>query len=505
MRTKTLSALILLVAWGLLASHIADNRRFLPDEAFFMTFARSAAVGGDWWLQGSLDKPPLTIYANAAGISLLGAEALPDGVLTLDSYRGEFVGRLLSAFSGLLMIGISMRLALALTGRSAAALAAGLALAAVPMVRLYSASAFMDIPMLALGMAALLAAARARPAACGILMGLAIAAKPQAVYLLPLAAWFLLARPGWRRQALRAGAGLALVLALLLLWDAARPGDSVFTLGAANNRFLAPTLDVHTIAARFAGWMPAGAGMGLLAALSAILVVAGLYEKRTRVLMAWVCAYILGHLVLADTLYERYMLPVIPLMVITAAALLAGSAAQLAARRRQSGRSAVQWAIITASALWFALALLATPPEMLEDYNDDPARIDLLARALNALPTATVIYDHWFGWLLRYYMGQWQNKRITYFPSPQALADAARALPETQPRYFILPLGDPAIYGLSSPWSRQPEAFAQALEDAGFALTPRLSHGFVMIEIIPGGLQATPAWCAPASARPALS
>jgi 4-amino-4-deoxy-L-arabinose transferase-like glycosyltransferase len=505
MRTKTFLALALLVAWGLLASHIADNRRFLPDEAFFMTFARSAAVGGDWWLQGALDKPPLAIYANAVGISLLAAETLPDGVLTLDSYRGEFVGRLLSAFSGLVMIAVSMRLALAITGRSAAALAAGLALAAVPMARLYSASAFMDMPMLALGMAALLAAARARPAACGVLMGLAIAAKPQAVSLLPLAAWFLLARPGWRRLALRAGAGLALALALLLLWDAARPGDSVFALGAANNRFLAPTLDANTIAARFAGWLPAGAGMGLLVALSAIVAVAGLYERRTRALVVWVCAYVLGHIVLAGTLYERYLLPVIPLMVITAAALLAGSAARLAAQRRQSGRSAVHWALITASALWLALALLATPPEALEDYNDDPARIDLLARELNALPTATVIYDHWFGWLLRYYMGQWQDKRITYFPSPQALADAARALPETQPRYFILPLGDPAIYGLSSPWSRQPEAFAQALEDAGFSLTRRQTHGFEMIEIVPAEPRPTRASCGPASARPAPS
>ncbi|MFQ3673365.1 MAG: hypothetical protein SNJ83_07200, partial [Aggregatilineales bacterium] len=88
----------------------AEDRRFHPDEAFFMTFAREAAVKGDWWLSGPLDKPPLTIYAHAALLALIGTDTLPDGVLTLNPSQGEFVGRLLAFFSSLAVLALVIRL-----------------------------------------------------------------------------------------------------------------------------------------------------------------------------------------------------------------------------------------------------------------------------------------------------------------------------------------------------------------------------------------------------------
>ncbi|HLU11718.1 MAG TPA: hypothetical protein VK003_18735, partial [Oceanobacillus sp.] len=61
--------LILLVGVALRIHALGQDRRFHPDEALYSTFARSAALNGDWLLHGSLDKPPLTIYASALSMT----------------------------------------------------------------------------------------------------------------------------------------------------------------------------------------------------------------------------------------------------------------------------------------------------------------------------------------------------------------------------------------------------------------------------------------------------
>ncbi|MBZ0276082.1 MAG: hypothetical protein K8I60_08060, partial [Anaerolineae bacterium] len=84
------------------------------------------------------------------------------------------------------------------------------------------------------------------------------------------------------------------------------------------------------------------------------------------------------------------------------------------------------------------------------------AGIDALADELNAKPLATVIYDHWLGWELGYYMGAWTDKRRVYYPTPAALVADALLLPESEPRYFPAP-----NTALVTPW-------LEALTAAGF-------------------------------------
>ena len=85
--------------------------------------------------------------------------------------------------------------------------------------------------------------------------------------------------------------------------------------------------------------------------------------------------------------------------------------------------------------------------------------IDDLADFLNQQPVATVIYDHWLGWELGYYLGQWHDKRLTYYPTPNALVQDALALCEIGPRFLPVPK------------THAPGPWLEALRDAGFEVT----------------------------------
>ena len=109
-----------------------------------------------------------------------------------------------------------------------------------------------------------------------------------------------------------------------------------------------------------------------------------------------------------------------------------------------------------------------------------------MADFLSGQPVATVIYDHWLGWQLDYYLGVWHDKRRVYYPSPQALVADALRLCENGTRYFPVPRGQPhqvwlealeqagfgirtaleteyfRVYGLTPPWSRVDVVSAEA-------------------------------------------
>jgi hypothetical protein len=484
---RTLLLLVFLLYAFLTIPNLHDDRRLLPDEAFFLTFARHAAVGGDWWLQGSLDKPPLTIYANAVMIALVGADTLPNGVLTLDIYKGEFVGRLLAFFSGIVMIAVTMRLALDLSKKILVAMMGGAVLATLPMIHLYSASAFMDMPMVALAMTSLLMATRKRAFASGMLLALAFAAKPQAVYFAPLVVWYVWQR-GTMKHVVRFSVALAVGVGVLFLWDVLRPGDSVFALGAANNDFFAPTLNIEVLAYRLGEWMPRAYGDWMRFSVFMLVVlgmmVAGLFHRPVRVLSVWTIAYFAGHVILFDTLYERYLLLIVPMLTLAVVCpLVAWQTTVFMPKRKHMPSLQRHWRQFASVGLTIMgivcclrVGLLESSRmerdrlltvSMLDDYADFSWEPDRAANWLNDLPTATVIYDHWTGWTLRYYMGEWQDKRIVYYPSPQEMVAGIQALDEEGTRYFVAPTSNFAAYGLSSPYSESLEVWLSAFEAAG--------------------------------------
>lgn len=483
-RILTLLAPLFIAAVILSPLLAAEDRRFHPDEAFFITFAREAAVKGDWWLSGPLDKPPLTIYAHAALLALIGTGTLPDGVLTLDAYQGEFVGRLLAFFSSVAALVLVMRLTLDLTQQPLVAVGAALSLTALPLYQLYSTAAFMDLPMVALALGALRAARQQQAGASGVLLGLAICAKPQAALLAPLVLWHIACPPQRRRRLRTWGAGAGGVLLLLGLWDALRPGESVMLLGAANNDNLTLVTRPDALLERLREWLPtAHATNHLRNSIVLLLVwgficVTGLLNRQTRTLGVWLLAYSVGHLLVFEVLYERYLLPVAVVGVICVWVAAAAWWRQHPKRPpwRTLSHRVVSLLMLAGLAAWLTLAngchpRTATdwhryrPLWLLDDYRHD-SPILRIAEDLNALPVATVVYDHWLGWLLNYYMGPWHDKRIVYYPSPDALIAGIRALDEQGPRYFLIPTDSAASYGLSSRWSRDWRAWLDALRSS---------------------------------------
>ncbi|MCU0512126.1 MAG: glycosyltransferase family 39 protein [Anaerolineae bacterium] len=449
---------VLLLAAACCALRLAQAARFHPDEAFFMTFARNAAVTGDWWLTGPLDKPPLTLYLNALALHLLAVDADAGGVYFLDVYKGELAARVAGLLVGVLCVALLLALARRWLRQEGAALAAGGLLALSPFTAAFSPTAFTDMPMLLAVLAALLAAAAARRRAgwAGLWLALATAAKPQALFFLPLLV--VLLWPGGWRALLRAALALAGGGAALLAWDALRPGDSVFALGAANNapgQLLAAPADWLP---RLLRWLELAQYLGGTALLTGALLLLALWRGRRGMgwLWAWAGAYSAFHIITAVNVYDRYVLLLLP-----ALALLAGPAlAELRPR----------WLWLPGGLL--LLAAVAGAP--IGGDRGAYAGIDRLAHFLNAQPVATVIYDRWLGWPLGYYLGPWTDKRRVYYPAPPALVAGALSLAEPGRRYFIAPVDVPY-----QPW-------LAALQAAGFRVQPAARiAGFRAWQLIP--------------------
>lgn len=462
-------ALLGLTWAGWLASAVAPTRRLHPDEAFFLTFARHAAVNGDWWLLGALDKPPLAIYAHALAFTFAGVDSLPNGVLTLDARKGEFVGRWLSLMTGMSLLALVLRLSYDLTRRHAIALLVGTMLAGA--LTPYSASAFMDVPLLAFAFAALVSARRGAWRTAGVWLSLAFAVKPQAIFFAPLCLLW-----GWqhRRQMGRAFHPLALAGVGLLVWDSLREGTSVFVLGAHNNteplRLSLPSLSQL---GRVLGLDPASfasAWQACVVALVGALISVGAWRTKGRAKAiapgAWWALGLVGmHALVGLRWHERYSLLVVPVWAMVGA----WGVFHPLPTRVQSVRA---WAtpLRRILSLWLCAHLLLS----VRIAPHDSTPMLALAEHLNAKPIATVVYDRWLGWQLRYYLGQWTDKRLTYYPTPSAWVVDALALRETGVRYFVglegenvgawLSIACEAGFGVALDWHQPPYSV--------YALTP---------------------------------
>jgi hypothetical protein len=194
---KASLAAILLVALALRLAPWGQNR-FLEDEALYAYWGLQIATGADPMLDDEpVDKPPLYAYTLALSFRLFGHD--------------ETAARLPSLLSSVASVALVYALARALSltptaarsplspwGRGAGAcpersrrgegtaLLAALLLALSPFDVLFASTAFTDPLMVAWVLAALLAAARGRLGAAGLLAGLAAATKQQGLFFLPL-------------------------------------------------------------------------------------------------------------------------------------------------------------------------------------------------------------------------------------------------------------------------------------------------------------------------------
>ncbi|HVU11720.1 MAG TPA: glycosyltransferase family 39 protein [Phototrophicaceae bacterium] len=476
--------LIILVGAAIQFRALVVDVRFYPDEAFFSTFARNAALDGDWLLHGDLDKTPLAIYADALSMNFVAARG-ENGVLNFDPKLGEFAARLPSALASLALIAISYALAQQLYGNWLISAWAGMFVACSPYLAIYGATAYTDGLMLTFGALALLLAARGRWLGSGAALALAFASKQQAVYFLPLV--FAI---GWvmnrlRLRGLLAFFGTLIVgVVVLILWDRLRDQPtSLWALAAANNN-PARLLRADEVVPRLIEWLNyartlVGTPTILLAIVASIMIgvrISREARRRATVIDVLLLIFILGYLLInwlvAFDIYPRYLL-----ILLVPAALLAARASIWLwnwLKPRLSPQEGVVLAAVLALVLLNGANGAADQRASYSEDGSDYSGIIDLADTLNAQTLGAVVYDHWLGWELGYYMGQWTDKRRVYYPTPEALVADALKLKDPAPRYFVAPTNQPI-----DPWLEQ-------LKNAGFAVSQFYLHdGFVIYRLIP--------------------
>ena len=402
---------------------------FHADEALFASWARLIAVWRDpLLLTQAVDKPPLLFYLQALFYPLFGPV--------------EFAARLPSWIASLLLIPLTAQLARRLTGDRAAAVVAAFLVAVAPLAVQFSATAFSDAPLTLWLIGALYAAARplsprdkAWPWAAGLLFGLALATKYQALLFAPLlvgVAWLA----GWRRAAWWRGlAGLAVVVALLLLWQALRPAaGGLVALQWANVGGVRPahSWELWPRLAQMGRLWRLAWGWPLLAL--SVAAAAGFAARRRllpaeAMLLLFVVAYLALHWLWAVPVWDRYLLPILPLIAILIGLGVSALWATLAFRRQAGARRSRQFVFAALAVLAVAhLPIAAAARAGRYPIGGQPAADGGAARAAQTLkdaPYGTVLYDHWYSWHWRYQLFD-GRAYVSWFPHADALlADLA--------------------------------------------------------------------------------
>jgi 4-amino-4-deoxy-L-arabinose transferase-like glycosyltransferase len=439
------------IAFGLRLGPLWANR-FHSDEALYASWALAIAYGRDRLLAWAApDKPPLLFYLMAVAFFILG--------------HTEVAARLLGLMAGVISVALMWQLRLDGSGRPSASRMAALAMALSPMAIAFSPTAFLDPLMAMFMLASLVASTHRRSGWAGVFLGLAAATHVQALIFLPLVmACVILGRPARPPSAslpwilggaytLQFLAGLALPLVFVLLWDRVR-GGTPFWIQQTINYGGIRTIYAGEAMPRLIGWtsfLPYLFGWPLLAVLAMGLPLLLIYDltlaARTwaaafdLVLIAFALGYLLLHWLLAFPVWDRYIFGLVPVMC-----WLVGRLAGLFIKRLaiwlRSPRAAACVAVALVLAMMISPATQAAQSQLPVGGDHGPHDgIDDVAGYLRGFSYGAVVYDHWLGWTLRYYL--WDARvYVAYFATPQALAEDVHVFGRTSPRFIIFPANE---------------------------------------------------------------
>jgi hypothetical protein len=490
-------ALLMLVGAALRLVPIGANR-FHQDEALYSFWALQIATGRDPILDHSpVDKPPLFIYTLALCFKLFGPS--------------EVAARLPSELGSVVSIALVYYLASRLYGRAVAVLAAIL-MALSPFNILFAPTAFTDPMMVAWVLAALCLAASGRWARCGLMMGLAAATKQQDLLFVPLTVGIGLRRlmppppsptetgrqgdgetkacpeqsegskvgslpvtpsppllvsiGGGLKDGLLFVLGFVAVMAPVAWWDSLRwklqPNyfeRSLISYGGLT--LVDPTQWVERIGdwAHILHYVTASRFLNilLLSGLPCLL----LYDLGRRrgeratwfdvALSAFVVLFLLGHWVLSFNVWDRYLLGLVPLLLILLARIIwlaSGALASILPSLPGRGRGRVGSHKLTLR-VFSAIVLLVptlTGPALAAARSGYPIGGDhgaydgieaVAAYFRDRVPAGSILYHHWLGWHYSFYMFDFPLV-LRWYPSPVELAQDARQVDNAQ-RYIVFP------------------------------------------------------------------
>lgn len=448
--------------------------RFHSDEALFATLARLIITGQDPLLVDTtllVDKPPLFYYTLAGGLSMC--------------WGCELTARLPGVFASLISLALLARLARLLWRSRTAVLLAALVYALSPFAILFGPTAFSDPQLVMWLLAALLAVTAGRWGWGGFLFGLALATKQTALFFLPLVVGLGMvacARPDSKTRLVlldgaRFLAGLGFVIALLILWDSVRRVDVGFwvaSFGVNNPGRLIRSSEVWPRALAwlrwlnyFGGWLPAS--LLILLAVAAAAAPGLTWKRHTResaaaaILLTYTLGYLVVHWLVAFPLFDRYLLPLVPLV-----ALLAGWGGSLLIDR-WAGRGPLRTVPVRAILAAGLLVLMAGPAIRASQGaypvgGDHGAHdgIEQVAAYLNELPDGSVVYYQSVGWLLNYYLFD-AYVYLAPFATPSALHTDLDTFGQGESRRVLVLTGSESHIEILS-----------AVSEAGFRARPGL-------------------------------
>ncbi|UCG23014.1 MAG: hypothetical protein JSW55_12665, partial [Chloroflexota bacterium] len=292
----------------------------------------------------------------------------------------------------------------------------------------------------------------------GVLFGLAIASKYQAWLFAPLILGLAQAN-GWRKSEwLRWLTGFLPMLGLLLAWDLARGGQ----LSLLENQL--QSYGGFRLAWSWELWprLEAWAGQWSHVLESAVLefmlllaippFIALLIEQHDRpaaldrLLVLFVFAYFLLHWFVAVPIWDRYVLPILPLLGL----VMARFVWRVVSYVWPTISEYVELPLKTQHLVFLIpLILIAFQAAGVADaYNGN---LPIGARraadqgaaeigvALEDAPYGTVLYDHWYSWQWRYHLFD-KKVFVSWFPNPAALVEELQVFGmDGNPRYIVLP------------------------------------------------------------------
>jgi 4-amino-4-deoxy-L-arabinose transferase-like glycosyltransferase len=473
-----------LVALGFLlrASRLASPGLH-PDEALYASWALRIANGSDPALLGVyVDKPPLWLAILAGAFRSAGA----GGGLPLTTAVLEVAGRLPGLAAGVVSLALLAAIARQVHGRATAMVALAV-LAVSPLAVRLSPTLFTDALLVLWLLLGLWAAVRQRPWVAGIACGLAYATKQQALLLIPLVwATFILfqeppASPGGPARGGRPGnlgrlaQGFLLVAAMVLWWDSLRwqwmPSYWDRSLTTYGGVVVGPAAALGERAGQWGELLGYSLGSPLLlAALAAglpLLLRSAWRGRHTRagrfdlLLVGYIGAYLALHLVLSFAAWDRYALPLTPLLAL----VLASGFRHLAPAKRGPGVPGHGRLPAVVLALWLVAGLghgaaLTFSPSLPVANNRAYDGVPEMAATIRAeLAPGTVLYHHWLGWHYGFYLSGLPLE-LRWWESPADLA-AKAAADAGSPQWIAFPAG------------RDEATAAAALGQAGLELVPR--------------------------------
>jgi 4-amino-4-deoxy-L-arabinose transferase-like glycosyltransferase len=465
-----LSGLLLVAAYLRIPTLFANH--YHADEALFSSWARLIAVWRDPFLANQfVDKPPILFYLQALFFPLMGAV--------------EWASRLPNFIASLLLVPLVAILAWRTYHNAATSVLAAMFVVLSPILIQYSSTAYTD-PLLAtlLVLSLLFVNDKSKPVLSGLLFGLAVATKFQAWLFLPLLFGFAWLQNWSLRQWGLWLAGFLPVLLTMAIWEFNRSGVPVIWSNQIGNFGGLRIIFSWEILPRLSSWisqwqMAYGSSILLgLFVLSVLMLSSNAIVRRTDtsfadlLLISYILVYLILHWLIAVPVWDRYLLPLMPL----AAILLARGLKVmwnwidewLSSYWQEKSRYVFWWVILP---LVLAILLFSQIPIV------NSARFGKLplggqptadqgawqiAEFLADEPYGTVLYDHWYSWQWRYHLFD-KGVYVSWFPHPTALAEDLGAFGDSGgARYIVLPNAAGAL------------PVQRAINDAGFKIKEEL-------------------------------